>query len=144
MTETPPVTDMMVAYAEDAIDMAKTNFGVTLDYSEASIETVEVCLAKLHDALPKGFFGKLFRRGPTDDEIRTVAMMFGGYIGEVFRQHHGGEWLLAQAPQQQGPVVTLQVAGGSQIWPTAKVYKRLLHGPENDVWAYYCIITSKT
>lgn len=142
MTETPTVTDMMVAYAEDAVAMAKVNFGMTLDYSEASIETVEACLAKLYDTRPKGLLRKLFRRGPTADEIRTVAMMFGGYIGEVFRRHHGGAWLLGPAPGAAEPVVTLQSASGSQLWPTAKVYKRLLHGAEDDVWAYYWVIST--
>lgn len=143
MTETPTVTDMMAAYAEDAVNLARVNFGVTLDYSEASIETVEACLAKLYDTRPKGFFRKLFRRGPTADEIRTVAMMFGGYIGEVFRRHHGGAWLLGPAPGTAEPVVTLQSVSGSQLWPTAKVYKRLWHGPADDVWAYYWVISSK-
>ena len=141
MSETPTVTDMMVAYAEDAINMARMNFGVTLDYSEASIETVEACLAKLYDTRSKSLLRKLFRRGPTADEIRA-AMMFGGYIGEVFRRHHGGAWLLAPAPGAAEPVVTLQSASGSQLWPTAKVYQRLLHGPEDDVWAYYWVISA--
>lgn len=143
MTQAPTVTDMMIAYAEDAVAMARVNFGVTLDYSEASIETVEACLAKLYDTRPKGFFGKLFRRGLTADEIQTAAMMFGGYIGEVCRRHHGGEWLLASAPGSAEPLVTLQSADGTQIWPTAKVYKRLLHGPEDEVWAYYWVISAK-
>lgn len=143
MTEASTVTDLMVAYAEDAVAMAKANFGATFDYSEASIETVEVCLAKLYAPIPKRFFGKLFRRGPTADEIHTVAMMFGGYIGEVFRRHHGGDWLMASAPGLAEPVVTLQSAGGSQLWPTAKVYNRLLHGSEDNVWAYYCVITAE-
>jgi hypothetical protein len=64
MSEKPSITDMMVAYAQDAVDMAHANFSETLDYSEHSIPIVERCLGKLHDSLPKGFFGKLFGRGP--------------------------------------------------------------------------------
>lgn len=143
MTQPPTVTDMMIAYAEDAVNQARVNFEMTLDYSEASIEMVEACLAKLHAARPQGFFGKLFRRGPTGNDMHIAAMMFGGYIGEVFRRHHGGEWLLASAPGAAEPVVTLQIAGGSQIWPTAKVYKRLLSGPADDVWAYYWVVAAE-
>lgn len=137
MTQTPTVTDLMIAYAEDAVALAKANFGETLDYTEASMKTVEACLAKLHVAIPKGFFGKLFRRGPTADEMHIASMMFGGYLGGVCRCHHGGEWLLASAPGSAEPLVTLQSADGTQIWPTAKVYKHLLRGPEDDVRAYY-------
>lgn len=143
MAQSSTITDMMVAYAEDAVNMARVNFGATLDYSEASIETVEACLAKLYDTRPKGLFGKLFRRGPTADEIQTAALLFGGYIGELFWRHHGGEWLLASVPGSAEPIVTLPSAGGTQIWPTAKVYKRLIHGPGDDVWAYYAVIIAK-
>lgn len=141
MTEAPTVTDMMVAYAQDAVDMAKANFGEDLDYSERSIQTVEKCLAQLHDALPKGFFGKLFKRGPSAEDLVQVAKMFGGYLGEVFRKHHGGEWLLEPAPGSSTPAITLQHSNGGRFFPPAKVHKRLVNGPEDDVWMFYRVLT---
>lgn len=143
MSEKPTVNDMMVAYAQDAVDMAKANFGETLDYSESSVKTVEACLAKMHDAIPKGFFGKLFRRGPSADVILTVSKMFGGYVGEVFRKHHGGEWLLAPAPGSDAPVITLQHSGVGSFWPPGKVHKRIVNGPDDNVWFYYRVLTSE-
>jgi hypothetical protein len=141
MPEKPTVTDMMVAYAQDAVDMAKANFGVELDYSEASVQKVEECLTKLHDTIPKGFLGKLLGRGPSADDILQVSKMFGGYVGEVFRKYHGGAWLVEPAPGSDGPVVTLQHSNGGKFWPSAKVHKRLVNGPEDNVWVYYRVLT---
>jgi hypothetical protein len=49
------VTDMMVAYAQDAVDHAQSSAGVTLDYSPDSIKSVEEILEKLYAAVPRGF-----------------------------------------------------------------------------------------
>jgi hypothetical protein len=141
MAEKPTVTDMMVAYAQDAVDMARNNFSETLDYSERSIRIVERCLGKLHDSLPKGFFGKLFGRGPSAEDLHTVAKMFGGYVGEVFRKHHGGEWVLEPAPTASGPVLTVVHPDGGRFFPPAKVHKRIVNGPEDNVWVFYQVLT---
>ena len=77
MTDQPTVSEMMEAYSLDAVDMAKGNFGETLDFSEGSIEVVERCLDKLHGSMPKGFLGKLFGRGPSREDIETVPIYPG-------------------------------------------------------------------
>lgn len=140
MPDEPTVTDMMEAYAQDAVDMAKANFGEDLDYSERSIQKVERCLRQLHETIPKGTFGKLFGRGPSQDEIETVGKMFGGYLGEVFRKHHGGEWLIEEIPGSPGPVITLRHSGGGKFFPPAKVYGRLTNGDEDNVWIFYQVL----
>ena len=38
------------AYAQDAIDMAKNQFGITLDWSDESIANVEKALALMHSS----------------------------------------------------------------------------------------------
>lgn len=65
----PTINDMMVAYAEDAVDFARRNFAVDLDYSNQSIERIENIAARLYDTKPKGLLGRLFRKGPSDDQI---------------------------------------------------------------------------
>jgi len=52
MNSPPTVDDMMVAYAQDAIDYAAQRFNVQLDYSEASVERVEAILAQLFETVP--------------------------------------------------------------------------------------------
>jgi len=144
MNDQQMVANMMEAYSHDAVDMAEANFGETLDFSEESIEIVERCLGHLHETIPRGFFGKLLGRGPSSEEIDTVARMFGGYIGEVYRKHHGGEWILDDSiPGATGPIVTLHQSNGGKFFPTMKVYKRLTAGPEDNVWAYYRVLTGE-
>jgi hypothetical protein len=139
MADKPTVTDMMVAYAQDAVDHAQASSGVALDYSLASIRGVEEILEKLRAALPRGFWGRLFGKGPSQQDIDQVCKMYGGYVGEVFRKAGGGEWTLDTeiVPGQD----TMCLRNGDQrIWPVAKVYKRILNASEDNVWAYSQVV----
>ena len=107
MNDKPTISDMMVAYAQDAVDFAQAKFGETLDYSERSVQKVERCLRQLYDAKPMGFLGKLFAKGPSDEDVLTVAKMFGGYVGEVVRRHHGGDWVLDEETYPEHAVIAI-------------------------------------
>lgn len=135
----PTIADMMQAYAEDAIDVARERFGIHLDYSEASIEQVERILDRLHTSIPRDFFSRWLKRGPTPDEIDRVARMFGGYIGEVMRRRFGGEWTLDSSIFVE-PTITLAFSPTSMVFPPSKVYKRLIDGEGDAVTSYYQVI----
>lgn len=141
MTDQPTVTDMMVAYSQDAVDMAKSNFGEELDFSERSVQIVERCLKQLHETVPRGLFGKLFGRGPSPEEIETVAKMFGAYVGEVFKRHHGGEWIVDESTSSSGSAIAMEHTSGGRFFPTAKIFMRLTNGPEDNVWIFYQVLT---
>lgn len=128
----------MQAYAQDAVDLAREQFQVNLDFSESSLEQVEKILAGLHNSLPRGVLSKLFRRGPSQEQIWEMAKGWGGYVGEVIRQRWGGEWATETAVHP-GTVITLHVLG-SDIFPPAKVYKRLTNGAEDNIWYYYQVL----
>ena len=81
MESAPTVTEMMAAYAKDAIEHARSASGVALDYSPDSIRNVESVLQTLYAALPRGFLGRLFGRGPSAQDLDTVCKMYGGYVG---------------------------------------------------------------
>jgi hypothetical protein len=132
---TPTIGDMMIAYAEDAVNFAHHNFGISLDYSNESIRQIEAIAEKLVQARPKGIVGKLLRRAPSEDEVQKVCKMLGGYIGEVHRRAKGGEWALNQEHQALG----LRRAD-SWIFPTAKVHKRLSNGAEDNLWVYFNVL----
>ncbi len=137
------VQDMMVAYAEDGIDYAQQTFGVTLEYSQESVQLVEEMLAKLHeDAAQKGFFARLIKKTPSDESIHHLAKMLGGYVGEVMRRHWGGEWKLESEAFPGEEVITLQLNGGD-VWPHFKAGKRIVDGPEDNVWAYFQVLEQK-
>jgi hypothetical protein len=139
MEREPTVADMMAAYAEDAVDHAQSAVGIALDYSPESIRNVEAVLEKLHAALPKGFLGRLFGKGPSADDLDRVSKMYGGYVGEVIRRAGGGEWVF-DTEIMPGQKVICLTKGDTKIWPPAKVYKRLTNGPEDSVWHYSQVI----
>ncbi|KPM85378.1 hypothetical protein [Pseudoalteromonas lipolytica] len=88
--EEPTISAMMEAYSLDAVDYAKSHFDITLDFTESSVEKVELIVSKLYDSIPRSFLSKLFYDSPSDDEIETISKVLGAYIGEVFIQEHGG------------------------------------------------------
>ena len=138
MEPKPTVADMMAAYAQDAVDHAKTAAGVTLDYSADSIKQVEGVLETLCAATPRGL-SRIFRRGPTQEDVATMAKMYGGYIGEVVRRTAGGEWVLDTEIAAGETVISLR-KGEQRIFPPAKVHKRLANGSEDNVWFYYQVL----
>ena len=139
MNAEPTVNDMMSAYAEDAVEVALQGFGVKLDYSESSIELVEQILGMYYQTIPKGFFARLFKSKPSTEELSQVSKKFGGYIGEVFRRSHGGEWGFNHEISPGSIIISL-CKDDLQIFPPTKVYKRLTNGPEDNVWSYFRVI----
>jgi hypothetical protein len=135
----PTVGDMMTAYAQDAIDHAKSSSDITLDYSPDSARRVEEVLERLHAAIPRGLLGRLFGRGPSAQDIWKVSKMYGGYLGEVFRRTAGGEWDIDKEIVPGENTICLR-KGKNRIWPPAKVYKRLTNGSEDNVWFYSQLI----
>ena len=132
------VSDMMRAYAEDCTDLAREQHGLALDYSENSLTQVEGVLDRMHKALPKGPIARLAKRGPSEEQIQTMAKAWGAYLGEVMRRQWDGEWTTETAAQP-GDVLTLRV-GGTDLFPVAKVYRRLKNGAEDNVWHYYQVL----
>ena len=130
------INDMMVAYAQDAVEYA-TKLGKQLDYSEKSMEAIEDICTTLYNSIPKSFFAKLFGKTPDEKSIIHVCKILGGYTGEVIRKHYGGQWSVEDF---DGTTVVLNV-GEMKTFPVGKVYKRLKNGPEDNVCHYYHLIT---
>jgi hypothetical protein len=137
----PTVDDMMAAYALDAVDHARSRFGVELDFTPASIEHVEAILAKLHSSIPRGLF-RLVKRGPSEDTLDQLCKMYGGYVGEVFRSQRGGTWRYDREVLP-GHLVIALANGDSRIFPPSKVRKRLDNGPEDNVWSYFRVFMNE-
>ena len=128
----PTISDMMAAYAEDAVDSARQRFDISLDYSHARVELVESIADERFQSRPKGLVGKLFRKSPSEEEIQTLCKMLGGYIGEVLRRNKGGNWAVNQEYSTSGIR-----NGDTWLLPPAKVRKRLTNGAEDDLWSYF-------
>src|SRR6516164_3042192 len=124
------VTQIAETYALDAIDLAASNFGIALDWSEASVRQVEEMLARLHDEMASA--------QPPDAAVWTFAKTFGSYLGEVLRRHHGGTWGMVSMGGQSFP--GLRQTSGSLSWPWGKAHKRLVNGPADNVCHYYSML----
>jgi hypothetical protein len=139
IADMPTITDMVEAYAQDAVDWAKEAFQVDLDYSEASIEQLEMILDKTHSTMPRGILKWIF--GPRDRQVRQMAKMLGCYLGETMRKLLDGKWLIADDPSTAlNPVL---VINGSTLWPVSRVYRRLRSGSEDNVWHYFLVLAGR-
>jgi hypothetical protein len=128
------IARIAAAYCLDCIDVAKANFQMELDGSDASIELVERMLGELHDQLPTA--------KPSEEQIGAFAKMFGSYVGEVFRLKHGAEWGIVRLGETEFPSMRSS-ADGLQFWPWERSYKRIIEGPENNIWHYYVALVER-
>jgi hypothetical protein len=70
----------MAAAAERAVDVARARGGAKLDYTEASLETVEAILNEISQV------------SLSAEQLRLLSQDFGSYVLEVARRLHGGEY----------------------------------------------------
>jgi hypothetical protein len=123
MADFTSIADMMQACAAEAVCAAHDQFGFTLDYSEASVQSLETILANIHLSEDK-------------ESMEQAVKTWGSYLGEVVRRSFGGDWELVQPPGKAAAVPTLVIAG-SQLYPLMKVYRRLTMGEPENVWKFY-------
>jgi len=119
------------AYSEDAVDFAQNSFGITLDFSDASVEQIEAILDRLHRELPTA--------QPSDKQVFNFAKLFGSYIGEVFRRNHAATWGMVTLEGQEFPGMQA-TRTAAEFWPWGKVQKRLLEGADENVWDYFRVL----
>jgi hypothetical protein len=128
------LSEQMRALAENAVTLARNQHQTSLDFSEDSLQLVEDILSKLSRDIPKTLFGRLLKRGPTQNQIEAICQLMGAYIGEVIRRKWDGTWRMDSTFGT--PLPALSVLGGD-IYPANKVWKRLVDGEGDNVWAYY-------
>lgn len=126
------VAAMAAAYAAQAVTAAR-EFGADLDYSENSLREVEDILARMEQRAA-GSAGK--------EELDETCKMWGSYLGEVVRRHFGGAWSIETYPGKQFATLTLSV-GGSKLFPSMKVHRRLTHGESDSIWTFYKMVKAR-
>ena len=75
-----PLATEMERQAEGCVEGAKRFWGKQLDFTPASLATVDEIIARG------------FRPDESGETIKTATQAFGAYLGEVVRRHLGGEW----------------------------------------------------
>jgi hypothetical protein len=119
---------MMQAYAAEAVRAATQEYRQALDYSPGSIATLDAILEHL---APE-----------TEPDQEFQALVWGSYFGEVLRRQYQAEWTMTPYPGGSVSVPTVEV-GGSRLYPTMKVHRRLTLGPSEDILTFYKLVKER-
>jgi hypothetical protein len=119
--------------ANEAVKDAQEQNHVELNYSVASIEKVEKVLGSLHDQYVKN---------PSSIAVNGIASAYGAYIGEVIRRTEPGARWERDDPvggEKSYPIIW----GGGNSYPMAWCYRRIVNGPEDNVWVKYRVLKDR-
>ncbi|MEE1672893.1 hypothetical protein SNR37_002304 [Agarivorans aestuarii] len=124
MSEKVNIVELMQGTAQDAVTYAKETYQYQLDYSNTSISLVQSMLESIDSS-------KL-----SDEELFTIAYLFGAYIGEVFIKQVGGSWLYVEETEDEPPQTFLEYLDKTIAFPS-KVYHFLLGSDDQSLDEYY-------
>ncbi|MBV1883768.1 MAG: hypothetical protein KUG82_19170 [Pseudomonadales bacterium] len=128
--------DIMGGGAADAVQYVHKEYHFALDFSEDSIEKIEEFMAHIHRVLV------LENEEPIDPKIVvTLSNWFGAYVGEVFRKHHGGNWVI-DSRDPEAPAFEVKYEELGLAFPS-RIFHRIMGGEENSIDKYYAEITMK-
>lgn len=133
MTSHDSVDNMVTSYAEQAVAAARER-KAQLDFSENSVMEVETILAEISREMQA--------KPSSGDDLSEVCKMWGSYLGEVVRRRFGGDWTIETYPGKQFATLTLTV-GGSKLFPSIKVHRRLTQGDADNLWAFYKMVKAR-
>jgi hypothetical protein len=130
-------------FARMAVVHAEKFYATKLDFTEKSVEDVQLILERLSEAVPRGLLSRLTRRPPSDADMLKVATAYGAYVGELLRMHHGGEWKMLELPE--GSTMAVQWdADEKQAALTLAVAHSILRGEKkHNILLYYRAFAAK-
>jgi hypothetical protein len=124
----PDLGAMMEGYARAAAELAGSEFQQKLDFSAESIDALDEILVRVGESPELDI----------DFEVR----LWGSYLGEVLRRRYAGTWEMTQYPGGVVAVPAIEVRA-SRLFPLMKVYRRLTQGDEEDLRAFYAMVTER-
>jgi hypothetical protein len=124
----PDLGAMMEGYARAAAEWAKSEFKQKLDFSADSIDTLDEILVLVGES--------------PELELDFEVRLWGSYLGEVLRRRYAGSWEMTQYPGGTAMVPSIEVRG-SRLFPLMKVYRRLTVGEEEDLRAFFAMVTER-
>jgi hypothetical protein len=116
----------IVQQSQAAVQAGKLKHGESLDFSSESLEGVERIMIALHKQAKEAPADQKL----TDAQVTELAKLWGIYVGEVIRRYYGGQWSLVDGV----PDLAL---GGKNSSPLAKVRKRIVDGPMDNLKYYF-------
>jgi len=124
----PDLGAMMEGYARAAAEWAKSEFKQKLDFTADSIDVLDEILVVVGES--------------PELELDFEVRLWGSYLGEVLRRRYAGNWEMTQYPGGVAMVPAIEVRG-SRLFPLMKVYRRLTAGEEEDLRAFYAMVTER-
>jgi hypothetical protein len=124
----PATPENAVDHAQLAVEVAWEEFGLDLDYSPGSLESVDAQIDSLRE------------EGLTGEDAAEALFVLGCYVGEVMARALRGQWVPTARTPLAGispwPMVVV-LPSGSTWDPIGKVYKRLELGDSEYVPAFF-------
>jgi len=119
---------MMEGYASAAVDLGRREFKQQLDFTSESIDALDEILVLIGES--------------PELDVDFEARLWGSYLGEVMRRRYAGSWEMTQYPGGVVAVPSVDVRG-SRLFPLMKVYRRLTVGEEEDLRAFFTMVTER-
>jgi hypothetical protein len=117
-----------------AVPVVEQNYGVTLDYSPASLKELDTIVDDL-------------RRDQRFEALQTLLFSMGCYVGEVLVRHAGGRWRsteeLGMGKVASSPVA-IEMPDGRGCNPVGRVYKRFQKGRDDGLAVFYQSMTGQS
>lgn len=121
-------------HAQLAVTLARDEFGDDLDFSPASLETVDAEVESVRE------------EGLTGEEAAEALFVIGCYLGEVMVRALGGKWIAAArsplASLSPWPMVVV-LPDGSAWDAIGKAYKRLELGDSEYLPAFFAAAAAR-
>jgi hypothetical protein len=124
----PDLGTMMEGYARAAAELGASEFKQKLDFTSESIDGLDEILVVVGES--------------PELELDFEVRLWGSYLGEVLRRRYAGTWEMTQYPGGVVAVPAIEVRA-SRLFPLMKVYRRLTVGDEEDLRAFYAMVTER-
>jgi hypothetical protein len=124
----PDLGSMMEGYARAAAALGRSEFKQKLDFTSESIDALDEILVVVGES--------------PELELDFEVRLWGSYLGEVLRRRYAGSWEMTQYPGGVVAVPAIEVRA-SRLFPLMKVYRRLTVGDEEDLRAFYAMVTER-
>lgn len=126
MNTQPELEHLMQQCAADAAQFAAEEYQLDLDFSLESLALVDTILSRLHEVHRQQRF--------SDEHMFTLCNIYGAYLGQIFINVVGGEWIHQQG-DESAPYVSLNY--NNREFPLASLcYHKITKEPQLSVREY--------
>ena len=132
--------ELVEQYLKAAQDAAWQWRSVQFNYSPDTINVLEEMLEELHQEWNSKTLKKKIGLGLNESDVAQWANLWGMYLGETLRREFDGKWI--DKHKEAPSLVAVEFPDSSVIFPTARVFRRIMDGEVENVATYYYEISS--